>query len=324
LPVMHTCEPAPNLEQALRESWRRRQPLHDDPDIDVYRILHGYTEGCCGLNIEKFGPVARVVWKNKEDLESDVLCRTLVELGGFESIVVKRTQRCNNNPIVNPVECLHGHGAAADVETEVHEYELRFRVQPFADANSGLFLDARPARQWIRQHSHGRRVLNLFAYTGSLGIAAAAGGAAAITHVDGKRNALKRARANHELNNLPIDDRSLLRGNVYTHLPRAIRNGQRFDAVILDPPPRLPRSKARKPQGQDYTRLARWATDLLEDGGWLLCFFSRYDQSRERYEEEVVAASDGDLRPWWRGTSGDDFPEEKSRENLRLTAWIKG
>ena len=308
---MNLCESSHDFEHALREAWSRRQPLHDDPDIDVYRIFHGYTEGQNGLDIEKFGPVARIVWKNEENLEAETLRRTLMELGDFETIAVRQTQR-------RTVECLHGE-APEEVEIDVQEYGLRFRVRPFADENSGLFLDARPARQWIREHSEGRRVLNLFAYTGSLGIAAAAGGAQTVVHVDGKRNALERARVNHTLNELPVDDRSLLRGNIYTHLPRAVRQGQRFDAVILDPPPQLPRIKGRRPQGQDFATLARFATDLLEDEGWVLCFFNRYDKSLERYEQEVADASDGKLQPLWRGTSGDDFPEGE----LRVTAWIK-
>ncbi|MBT5059732.1 MAG: hypothetical protein HOM68_24510 [Gemmatimonadetes bacterium] len=327
LPAMQAHGSAPNLEQALREAWNRRQPLHDDPDIDVYRIFHGFTEGRVGLEIEKFGPVVRVVWKSEQDLETNVVCRTLLELGDFETIAVRRVHRetgttpvelfdADGTPVAPNTE---SHEAETDVEIQVREFGLRFQVRPFADGNSGLFLDARPARQWIREHSRQSRVLNLFAYTGSLGVAAAAGGAAAVTHVDGKRNALERTRANHELNELPIDDRSLLRGNIYTHLPKAVRHGQRFDAVILDPPPQLPRVRGHKPKGQDYATLARYATQLLEDEGWMLSFFSRYGQGRDEYEAQVAAASDGKLQPFWRGTSGDDFPEE----TLRLTAWIK-
>ena len=64
--------PAANLEQALHYAWDRRQLLHDDPDIDVYRIFHGFSEGRADLDIEKFGPVARVVWKSERELETDV------------------------------------------------------------------------------------------------------------------------------------------------------------------------------------------------------------------------------------------------------------
>lgn len=312
----------PDLDLALREAWRRRQSLHDNPEIDVYRIFHGFTEGCVGLDIEKFGTIA-VIWNGLEQFEPEVVRHTLLELDDFETIVVKPVPHRNTQPTVDNVVCLHGGTTPAQTETDVREYGLRFRVQPFAAENTGLFLDARPARQWIREHSRGRRVLNLFAYTGSLGIAAAAGGAVAVTHVDGKQNALERARANHALNDLPIDDRSLFRGNIYTHLPRAIRHGQRFDAVILDPPPKPPRIKGHKPKGQDYSTLARFATDLLDDGGWLLCFFSRFDQSRQEYEAEVAAAGDGRLQPSWRGASGDDFPEANPESKLRLTAWTK-
>ncbi len=317
-----TSRSPPNLGLTLREAWSRRQPFHDDPNIDTYRIFHGHTEGCPGLDIDRFGRVA-VIWTDHPDAETEIVRDTLLRLDGFDTIVVKPSRRRREITADSEAGCLRPDTPPEQTRFEVLEYGLRFHVEPFVGQNCGLFLDARPARQWIRENSTGRRVLNLFSYTGSLGVAAAAGGAASVTHVDGKHNALERARANHDLNDLPVDDRSLFRGNIYTHVPRAVSSGQRFDAVILDPPPTLPRIKGHKPQGQDYSTLARFATELLDEGGWVLCFFSRFDRSRQEYEDQVTTASAGRLQPLWRGTSGDDFPEQNPEAKLRLTAFFK-
>ena len=90
-----------------------------------------------------------------------------------------------------------------------------------------------------------------------------------------QRRHLSRVRANYKLNGMPIDDRQLVCGDVYHHLRRAERAGKQFGAVILDPPPRLPRRRGKKPLGQDLARLARLATSVIKPGGWLLCFFHR-------------------------------------------------
>ena len=194
----------------------------------------------------------------------------------------------------------------------------------FRDANVGLFLDARPIRGWLRENSSQRRVLNLFAYTGSLGVAAAAGGARSVVHLDKKRGPLDLARENHRVNGLPVDGRGFLAGDVYQHLPRAARSGASFDAIILDPPPRVHRRKgATGAASQDFAELTRLSTALLDSGGWLLCFFHRFDRGRAAFEAEVLESAICPLSVLWRGGSGEDFPEPNPEHALRVTAFAR-
>jgi 23S rRNA (cytosine1962-C5)-methyltransferase len=318
-PAHTPAVPAPSLAALVAAAWQRRGALHDDPSTDAYRIFHGYGEGRRGLKIDRYGEAVIAAHKVDLAVDPEELVAALDLCHPFRLIVLRSHRRRDLNPMALRVAVLRG-DPLPDV-LEVREDGLRFLVNPSAPDNPGLFLDARPARRWIRENSAGRRILNLFAYTGSLGVAAAAGGARSVTHVDALAAPLERAHRNHALNGLPVDDRSLMRGNVYRHLPRAARSGVTFDGIILDPPPQVPARRGHRPRGQDFPTLTRLAAPLLAPGGWLLCFFSRYDQPGQCGESEVREAAPGPLAVIWRGTSGPDFPELEEPRKLRLVAF---
>ena len=305
----------------VERAYARRQALHGRTDQTVYRLFHGYAEGCPGLTVDRWGANA-VIAAKKEVGALEPLAELLATRFGFARVIGK-THRFNNwDPQATAVQALHGD--LPDRPIEVRDNGLRFMATVHTGDAQGLFLDARPARTWLLENARDRRVLNLFAYTGSLGIAAAKGGARSVVHLDSKKSPLETARHNCRLNGLKPDGRSFMVGNVYQHLPRALRAGVRFDGIILDPPPRVPRGMAhRRPKGQDFTQLTGLAAPLLAPGGWLLCFFSRYDRSRAAYEAEVLENAGVLLSVLWRGESGEDFPEEDPERKLRLTAFVR-
>lgn len=305
----HVCDPAGILER-VGAAYDRRAQLHEDPTQSAYRLFHGHGEGVTGLEIDRLGD-ALVLTHNQEQRELvDDILDLLAARGCSWSCAVARTRRGRDEPRVV-------RGQAPTEPVLVLDNGLRYEVDPLAPRNGGLYLDARPARSWIRANAAGRRVLNLFAYTGSLGMAAAAGGARGVTHVELQKRALRRLKRNHGLNDLRIDDRDLERGDLYPYLRRAARSGRTFEAIILDPPPQVP----GKGPGQDYAGLVPMALEVLAPDAWLLCFFSRYGQRRAAYEEEVRRASSCPLEVRWRGTSGADFPEEDPEAKLRFTAF---
>ena len=262
------------IDSVLRAMDHRRA-LVGDENQTAYRLFHGYAEGCPGLTIDRYGDVVLIASKIDSEDELPGLVEALVDQTRCSTVIAKSHRYFNWNARALSVRALHGELPGNPVE--VRDNGLRFWATPHAHENNGLFLDARPARRWILDHSQDRRVLNLFAYTGSLGVAAAAGHARSVVHVDNKKNPLSIARENHRLNDLSIDNRGFLCGDVYRHLPRAAKSGAQFDGIVLDPPPRVPERKRRRhPDGQDFGKLTELVLPLLEDAGWLLCFFHRH------------------------------------------------
>ena len=128
-------------------------------------------------------------------------------------------------------------------EFVVHENELKFIVNLSDYLDTGLFLDHRVTREMVRSESAGKKVLNLFCYTGSFSVYAAAGGASEVVSVDLSRTYLNWARRNMQLNgfvsNSPLGDGGG-DGGTYVHadVMRYLETlpNDYFDIVILDPP----------------------------------------------------------------------------------------
>lgn len=102
--------------------------------------------------------------------------------------------------------------------------------------DTGLFLDHRNTRKRVEDEAAGKRVLNLFCYTGSFTVYAAAGGATGTTSVDISNTYLDWAHRNFELNGLDAGSNRLERADVLAWLPEAVRAGRRFDLIVCDPP----------------------------------------------------------------------------------------
>jgi len=116
----------------------------------------------------------------------------------------------------------------------VHEGGLAFLVNLTDYLDTGLFLDHRITRSMVREKSNGKKVLNLFCYTASFSVYAAAGNATEVVSVDLSNTYIDWARRNMELNGFEGDKYLYTRGDVLQILP-TIQNNY-FDIIILDPP----------------------------------------------------------------------------------------
>ena len=230
-----------DLSELIQTAWRQRASLHRANGQNAYRIFHGFSEGFAGLNIDRYATAALIGHSAIGPADLAVIVAALLRCYPF-ALIVSRPQK-------RAAEVLYGTAPAAPLE--VFDNTIKFHVEPCA-AHPGLYLDARPARAWLRQHSKDRRVLNLFAHTGSLGLAASVGRARSVIHVDTQRRSLRRIRSNYQLNNLRIDDRDLVDKNVFTYLRQA---APLFDGIILDPPPRLPRLSQETTKDQNFQSL---------------------------------------------------------------------
>lgn len=309
------------LAGSVAAAWRAREGLLAGGEVDVYRVLHGFGEGVPGIDVDRFGDALVIEHRaDQRDLLPDLVaaldaCRRPERF----DVVVARARGTAVAP-----EVLRGSPDA--LEGTVAEHGLRFAVDLARAGNPGLYLDARPARRWLYASAAGRRVLNLFAWTGSLGVAAAAGGARSVTHVDSAAPALEWCRRNSELNRIAVDARDLARMNIYQHLRRGQASRQRYGGIILDPPPGSaePRPRDRTPGERGVRALAPLCARMLDDGGWLLVLFHHQpDRSHDALDAEVLEVAGVPLEVTWRGESGPDFPEPDSSHKLRLTAFVR-
>lgn len=192
-------------------------------------------------------------------------------------------------------------------ELVAHENGVPFVLRPGADLSTGLFLDARPARAWLRLNAAGR-VLNTFAYTCGFGLMAALGGAEVVKNLDASRKVLAWGQQNYGLSGLPCPDADFISGDVFDWLSRYARRGARFETVVLDPP-----SFARGQRGpwraeRDYAALARLAAAVLTPGGTLLACCNHAGLSAARFERMVQDGLNDRGQQLTRLGAGVDYP----------------
>jgi 23S rRNA (cytosine1962-C5)-methyltransferase len=137
------------------------------------------------------------------------------------------------------------------------------------------------------QLSPGRRILNLFSYTGAFSVAAAAAGAAKVTSVDVSSAYMEWARENFGANRLNPKRHDFIVGDCFPMLAAFLKEGRRYDMILLDPPSFSTTTKSRFTTRGGTSDLVAAALALLEDGGVLLCSSNHQKVTTEEYLKEL-------------------------------------
>jgi 23S rRNA (cytosine1962-C5)-methyltransferase len=233
------------VEQALA----LRQSTGVTEQASAYRLIAGEGDHLPGIFVDRYAGFA-VLATDGPALATIVpwVVEALASTGELVGIVQKRRRE--------DAERLHASwGRLPPRDLVVEENGIRFRANLYEGQKTGLFLDQRDNRQTILRLSSGRRVLNLFGYTGAFSVYAARGGATAVTTVDIAEGAIVAARENFQLNGFDPDAYELVVADVFEYLRAAADRRERFDVVISDPPS-FARSRAHRDRAlKAYMRL---------------------------------------------------------------------
>lgn len=205
----------------------------------------------------------------------------------------------------------------ADKGTEVivHEGGLKFLVNMSDYIDVGLFLDHRQTRSLVRADAKDRRVLNLFGYTGSFSVYAAAGGARSVTTVDLAPARLRWAERNFELNGLLSDRHEFIASDAMSFLENRPKR-PRFDLAVVDPPTysNSKRTVADWDVVRDHGRLLKALVPLMSAGGKI--YFST---NAQRFRLEVGELPFVDARDLSSKTIPPDFQRKRPHRAWLLT-----
>jgi 23S rRNA (cytosine1962-C5)-methyltransferase len=247
----------------------RRLGRLDLAETNAFRWVHGEADLLPGIHVDVYGPAVTVRY---DGAGARAFYRGL---RGLPQRLVS-TAAARGLAVSTVAERRRGEGAVAVIgelpasELEVRENGLRFGVDLARGGKGGLFLDQRDNRARVRSLAAGRRVLNLFGYTGGFSIYAAAGGAKETTTVDIAAPAIAEARRNFARNQLPLAPARFVAGDAFAFLERAVAEGTRFDLVIADPPSFAPSQRAVPAALRAYRKLHRLVAAVTTPGG-LVC-----------------------------------------------------
>jgi 23S rRNA (cytosine1962-C5)-methyltransferase len=263
------------LRDTLRTAVAKRASLA--ARTDGIRLVHGESDGIPAVVADRFGDTLVVA---SYSAGTDAIARFVATSLGNElaipNVILRPARRRRGPPL--PARTLRG--IARDT-IGFTEDGITYAVDLAEGHKTGTYLDLRGLRQTLATSPlAGARVLNLFAYTGMLGRAAEAAGAAQITHVDQSQRALDFAAAHHAL---ARDKHEYVVADIFDWLPALPADAQ-YDAVIVDPPAMTSR-KAQVPNVlAAYRKLYRAAEAHVKPGGMLVsaCCTSRVERGAFR------------------------------------------
>jgi 23S rRNA (cytosine1962-C5)-methyltransferase len=195
----------------------------------------------------------------------------------------------------------------------VQEQGQSFWVNLYNYLDTGLFLDHRPLRAHIRHIAQGKRFLNLFAYTGSFTVYAAAGGASRSVTVDLSNTYQLWSIKNFALNQLDLAAHTCVRADVFAYLEGAGRDNEQFDLIVMDPPSF---SNSKKMDGildiqRDHVQLIENAMRILHRDGEL--YFS--NNLRSFVLDEAHLAKKFQILALSSKTIPDDFRDKRIHQS---------
>lgn len=274
----------------LSEALRLRRVLGlIRPDNDAYRLVHGEGDFLPGLVIDVYGPTA-VLQAHSPGMHfsRDIIARQLVSLPdtGIRNVYYKSETTLPYKAHLDPQNQYIIGSAENDIATE---NGLRFRIDWLRGQKTGFFVDQRDNRSLLEHYSHGRKVLNMFCYTGGFSVYAMRGGAERVTSVDSSAKAITLTDANVELN-FPGDNRhNAVAEDAFKFLDNIKDN--EYDLIILDPPAFAKHRSALRNALRGYQRLNAKAFEKIASGGIIFTFSCSQAVSKEQFRLAVFSAA---------------------------------
>jgi len=276
----------PSVPSAVATAVAARSHLAEDAQTTAYRLFNGHLEGDPRFVVDAYGETALLYHQATPDDDAATLDAVVAwlptVLPWLRAVVVKERPGTSDEARRGRVvwSRVGGGDAIAEVDgaasptappgNEVREHGVRYAVDLLMHQDAGFYLDTRLLRRWLIDTSDGLSVLNTFAYTGSLGVAARAGGAARVLHTDLKAHYLDVARSSYALNGFAALDADFQARDFWSYVKGARLRGERFDRVILDPPFYASTDKGTVDLNRDTVRLINKVRPLVRSGGSLV------------------------------------------------------
>ncbi len=302
------------LLQRCQSAIRLRQQLALT-DSTAYRLINAEGDFLPGVTVDRYGDYLLVqlyskAWQPHLKLLTDVLQELLSPRGIYEKHRPQNTRQLAANADTKKYGTLLT-GKAAPQSLAVKENGLTFLVQLEQGLHTGLFLDQRSNRRDLMQRVAGKRVLNLFSYTGAFSVAAAAGGARHVTSIDASGRYNEMARENFSANGLDLRNHGFITGDCLTELGTLTQRSAPFDIILMDPPSFSTTAQNRFTTRGGTADLVAAALPLLSAHGLLIASSNHQKVDTADYLKELrrgALLGGADLRIISLRGQGEDFP----------------
>ena len=260
----------------------------DNMNNDTYRLVHGEGDNMPGLVVDCYGKTA-VIQAHSVGVhyQRNMIAKALKKVLGdrVENVYYKsETTLPFKADLGQENEFLFGNTD----ENIALENGLKFHVDLLRGQKTGFFVDQRDNRMLLEKYSVGKKVLNMFCYTGGFSFYAMRGGATLVHSVDSSAKAIELTKANVELN-FPGDARhQAYCEDAFRFLDKM---GENYDLIVLDPPAFAKHKGALRNALKGYTRLNMKAFEKIKRGGILFTFSCSQVVTKDNFRNAVFTAA---------------------------------
>lgn len=274
----------------IKNAWlvREQLGLTDNPQTNVYRLVNGEGDGMPGLVIDYYNGVA-VMQMHSVGMYRirKVLAAVLDDLYGSRLTAVFDKSE-STLPFKANLGAKNEFLSGSASVVEVIENGNRFAVDIREGQKTGFFIDQRDNRLLLTRYVQGKKVLNMFSYTGGFSVYALRAGASEVCSVDSSANAMEITERNLTMNSLTDGRHKSSVSDAFSFL-NDIKN--QYDVIILDPPAFAKHLDSLHNALIAYKRLNSKAIDQIKPGGILFTFSCSQVVSRENFRKSVFAAA---------------------------------
>jgi 23S rRNA (cytosine1962-C5)-methyltransferase len=336
-----------NLINAAFDARAELVKMLESDGTDTWRLFHGVNEGRPGLTIDRYGPQV-LIQDFRQPLSPPEIkeIKTVVSFRlGFSPYFVYKNRgekKLENIPVADDVEAENSANAAKESTPMVcREMGVNYRV---IGAHRGLdpllFIDLRAARRFVKENCKGKSVLNLFAYTCGVGVAAAVAGARKVWNVDFAQSALNYGKENAALNHLPEDKIRFINQDVFPVIRQLSGLGVKgkarrrrfltfkpatFDIVFMDPPTWAKSRFGAVDIINDYQGLFKPALLCVKPGGMIICTNHAPSVDLEDWLEQLRRCAEKAGRPIKHSRviePESDFPSPDNKFPLKIAGML--
>lgn len=268
--------------ERVRRALALRELLYREP---YYRLVHAEADGLPGLVVDRYGDVL-VCQMNAAGMER------LIEpiMAALEAVLQPRTIVLRNDSPVRALEGLPNYvrceKGALEGPVELVENGCRMLADLEGGQKTGWFYDQRDNRAFVAGLAHGRRVIDIYCYSGGFAVAAAVAGAREVLAIDGSEAALALAERSAVLNGVAERCR-FRRGQAFGEMERLLAAGERFELVICDPPAFVKSKRDLGSGAKGYRKMARLAAQLAAPLGFVFLASCSHNMEPERFADEI-------------------------------------
>lgn len=294
---------AARIERALAH----RERIYAEP---FYRLVHAEADGLPGVVIDRFGDVAVIqpnaAWADQRFAD---LAQAVAHVTGCATVIKNGTGRARGlEGLAEEMAVERGTPPTAPIPVPMNG--ATYMADLMGGQKTGLFFDQRPNHAFAAQLAKGGRVLDLFSHVGGFALAALAAGAQHAVSIDGSAAALALAEQGAAASGV-ADQFETRQGDAFDMLGTLAGEGAQFDVVICDPPAFAPSKPALEKGLRAYERIARMATPLVAEGGYLmLCSCSHAADVKRFRDASARGIGKGGRRGQlvYTGYAGPDHP----------------